>query len=183
MENAASSSIWAVSFSVTETSAGSPSNSSSVVPSSSMSSQGRAKVMRYLSIGVASAAFQGAVRFRTRWAPLDRRMDGAAFGSSILRRWSTHGPVALSTSRALTPNSSPESRSRSSAPVTRPLVKRSPETSAWFRTTAPASTAARTVISAMRASFIWSSPYTATALRLSVRSSGTSCAALAGDRR
>ncbi|CAM5502085.1 hypothetical protein SHIRM173S_11564 [Streptomyces hirsutus] len=66
MENAASSSIWAVSFSVTATSAGSPSNSSSVVPSSSMSSQGRAKVMRYLSIGVASAARHGAVRFSTR---------------------------------------------------------------------------------------------------------------------
>lgn len=110
-------------------------------------------------------------------------MEGAAFGSSILRRWSTHGPVALSTRRALTPNSSPEVVSRSSAPVTRPWVKRRPVTSAWLRTTAPASTAARTVISAMRASFIWSSPYTATALRFWVRSSGTSCAALAGDRR
>ena len=94
-----------MSFSVTATSAGSPSYSSSVVPSSSMSSQGRAKVMRYLSIGVASAAFHGEVRLRTRCAPLDRRMDGAAFGSSILRRWSTHGPVAFSTRRALTPNS------------------------------------------------------------------------------
>lgn len=137
--------------------------------------------MRYLSIGVASAAFQGAVRFRTRWAPFDSRMEGAAFGSSILRRWSTHGPVALSTRRALTPNSSPSIRSLSSAPVTRPWVKRRPVTSAWLRTVAPAAAAARTVIRAMRESFIWSSPYTATALRLSVRSSGTSRCALAGD--
>lgn len=55
-----------MSFSLTATSAGSPSYASSVVPSSSMSSQGRAKVMRYLSMGVASAAFHGAVRLRTR---------------------------------------------------------------------------------------------------------------------
>ena len=32
--------------------------------------------MRYLSMGVASAARQGAVRFRTRCAPLERRIDG-----------------------------------------------------------------------------------------------------------
>lgn len=114
--------------------------------------------MRYLSIGVASAAFHGDVRFRTRCAPFDSRIDGAAFGSSMRRRWSTHGPVALSTRRALTPNSSPLVRSRRSAPVTRPLVNLRPVTSAWLRTTAPDSTAARTVISAMRASFIWSSP-------------------------
>ncbi len=158
MEKAASSRIWAVSFSVTSTWPGSPSYSSSVVPSSSMSSQGRAKVMRYLSIGVASAALHGEVRLRTRCAPLERRMEGAAFGSSIFRRWSTHGPVALRTRRAFTPNSSPPVRSFSSAPVTRPRVKRRPVTSAWLRTVAPASTAARTVISAIRASFIWSSP-------------------------
>lgn len=158
MENAASSRICAVSFSLTATSAGSPSYASSVVPSSSMSSHGRANVMRYLSIGVASAAFHGRVRFRTRCAPLDRRMEGAASGFSILRRWSTHGPVAFSTRRALTPNSVPSRRSSRSAPVTRPLVNRSPVTAAWLRTTAPASTAARTVISAIRASFIWSSP-------------------------
>lgn len=172
-----------MSLSLTATSPGSPSNCSSVVPSSSMSSQGRAKVIRYLSIGVASAAFHGAVRLSTRCAPLERRIEGAAAGSSMRRRWSTQGPVALSTRRAFTPNSSPDSRSFSSAPVTRPPVKRSPVTSAWLRTTAPDSTAARTVIRAMRASFIWSSPYTATALRLSVRSSGTSCAALAGESR
>lgn len=148
-----------------------------------MSSHGRANVMRYLSIGVASAAFHGEVRLRTRWAPLDRRMEGAAFGSSMARRWSTQGPVAFSTSRAFTPNSSPSTRSLRSAPVTRPRVKRRPVTSAWLRTTAPESTAARTVISAMRASFIWSSPYTATALRFSVRSSGTSCCAFAGESR
>ncbi len=122
-----------------------------------MSSQGSANVMRYLSIGVASAARHGRVRLRTRWAPLERRMEGAAFGSSIFRRWSTQGPVALSTRRAVTPNSVPSTPSFSSAPVTRPRVKRRPVTAAWLRTTAPASTAARTVISAMRASFIWSS--------------------------
>lgn len=123
-----------------------------------MSSQGRANVIRYLSIGVASAAFHGRVRLRTRWAPFDRRMEGAEAGSSSFRRWSTHGPVAFSTRRAFTPNSVPSWRSSSSAPVTRPLVNRSPVTAAWLRTTAPASTAARTVISAIRASFIWSSP-------------------------
>lgn len=110
-------------------------------------------------------------------------MDGAAFSSSILRRWSTHGPVAFSTRRADTPNSSPESVSFSSAPVTRPRVKRRPVTAAWLSTLAPDSTAARTVISAIRESFIWSSPYTATAFRLSVRSSGTSCAAFDGESR
>lgn len=83
----------------------------------------------------------------------------------------------------MTPNSAPFVPSLRSAPVTRPLVKRRPVTSAWLSTTAPASTAARTVINAMRASFIWSSPYTATALRFSVRSSGTSCCALAGESR
>lgn len=123
-----------------------------------MSSHGRANVIRYLSIGVASAARHGRVRLRTRCAPLDSRMEGAAFGSSIFRRWSTQGPVAFSTSRAVTPNSVPSVLSFRSAPVTRPRVKRSPVTAAWFRTTAPASTAARTVIRAMRASFIWSSP-------------------------
>jgi hypothetical protein len=114
--------------------------------------------MRYLSIGVAIAARHGDLRFRTMCAPLERRIDGAAPLFSMVRRWSTQGPVALSTRRALTPNSEPSVRSFSSAPVTRPRVKRSPVTSAWLSTTAPDSTAARTVITAIRESFIWWSP-------------------------
>ncbi len=65
--------------------------------------------------------------------------------------------------------------------MTRPRVKRSPVTSAWLSTTAPASTAARTVITAIRASFIWWSPYTATRRSPSVRSPGTARAATAGE--
>ncbi len=144
-----------MSDSVARTSAGSPSYTSSVVPSSSWSSHGRAKVMRYLSIGVAMAAFHGDLRFMTMCAPLERRIDGMECLSSMRRRWSTHGPVALSTTRASTPNSVPSRRSLSSAPVTRPRVLRSPVTSAWLRTTAPDSTAARTVMTATRESFIW----------------------------
>ncbi len=82
-------------------------------------------------------------------------MLGRAAGSSIRRRWSTHGPAALTTTAASIPNSVPSVPSRTSTPDTAPSTVRRPSTSAWLSSTAPDPVAARAVVTASLASFIW----------------------------
>ena len=99
-----------MSASATSTSSGSPSCSVSVVPSSSIPSHGTAKLTRTLSWGIVSAAVQGRSWSTSTWMPLLSRIERGASGSSSRRTWSTHGPVALTTARALTSMLTPSAR-------------------------------------------------------------------------
>ena len=98
----ASDRIWSTSAGVTATSLGSPSCSTSVVPSRSMSYQGTAKVTRTASCVIVSAAVQSPSRDVSTCAPLLSRTDEPSPGSSRRRTWSTHGPAALTTTREST---------------------------------------------------------------------------------
>ena len=91
-----------MSSSVTATASGSPSCSVSVVPSSSIPSQGTAKLTRTWSCAIVSAASQSSAPSTRTWTPLLSRIDGRAAGSSSLRTRSTHGPVALTIAPACT---------------------------------------------------------------------------------
>ena len=91
-----------MSSSVTATSSGSPSCSVSVVPSSSIPSQGTAKLTRTWSCAMVSAACQSSAPSTSTCTPLLSRIDCRAAGSSSLRTRSTHGPVALTIEAACT---------------------------------------------------------------------------------
>ncbi len=68
------------------------------------------------------------LRSTTMWMPLVGRSSGAAPVSSMIRRRSAQGPVAFTTTLALTVARSPVSRSSISAPVTLPAVRSSERT-------------------------------------------------------
>ncbi len=91
----ASSRICATSDSSAATAAGSPSYAVSVVPSSRRPYQGTANVTRTSSCGTVSAAVQPSPPGTRTCAPLLRRTDVPAWGSSSRRTTSTQGPAAL----------------------------------------------------------------------------------------
>ncbi len=153
----ASARIWRWSSSVAMTAAGSPSNGSSVVPSSSMPSHGIANETRPLASGVVNADNPSPSASSSRCAPLERRTLVPAPADSMRRTLSTHGPVALTTLRAVTASAAPESRSTRSAPVTRPPVIRSAATPTYGATIAPCAAAACAAASVNRPSWVrWS---------------------------
>ena len=102
----------------TETSSGSPSNSVSVVPSSSIPCQGTAKLTRTLSCGIVSAADHSCSGSTIACTPLLSRIERGAFGSSSRRTRSTHGPLAFTTAFALTVTTCPSAATSAPSPRT-----------------------------------------------------------------
>ena len=107
---AASLRTVSTSSSVTDTAPGSPSYSESVVPSSSIPSQGTAKATRSRGSGTASAACQSFTPGISTCTPLLSRVTGAQPGCSSMRTRSTQGPAAFTARSKLTSSASPPTR-------------------------------------------------------------------------